>query len=103
VRPCPAWILSLTRIVPVWLPSPATRRQRLLASGQLSVLARQSLEQLYASLNPFLLRKQIEQRLNELPKTVHRNETAQAARRKLTPRSVTSFVTQRGPFGYRVK
>jgi len=67
------------------------------------VLARQSLKQRSASLNPVLLRKQIEQRLNELLKTVHRNETAQAARRKLTPCSVTSFVTQRGAFGYRVK
>jgi hypothetical protein len=59
-------------------------------------MARQSLEQCYASLNPVVLRKQIEQRLNELLKTIHRNETAPVAGRKLSPRSVTSFVTQRG-------
>jgi hypothetical protein len=75
---------------------PATPCQRLLASGQLSTMARQSLEQRYASLNPVLLRKQIEQRLNELLKTIHRKETAPVAGRKLSPRSVTSFVTQRG-------
>jgi len=59
-------------------------------------MARQSLEQRYASLNPVLLGKQIEQRLNELLKTIHRKETAPVAGRKLSPRSVTSFVTQQG-------
>jgi hypothetical protein len=74
---------------------PATPYQRLPASGQLSAMARQSLEQRYASLNPVLLRKQIEQRQEELLRTIHRNETAPVSLRKLSPRSVTSFVTQR--------
>ncbi len=39
---------------------PATPYQRLLASGQLSPMAHQSLEQHYESLNPVMLRKQIE-------------------------------------------
>jgi hypothetical protein len=75
--------------------APQSTKSRLLASGQLSAIARQSLEQRYASLNPVLLRKQIEQRQNELLRTIHRNETAPVSLRKLSPRSVTSFVTQR--------
>lgn len=74
----------------------ATPCQRLLASGQLSAMARQSLEQHYASLNPVLRRKQIEQRQNESLRTIHRNQTAPFPPRKLSPRSVLSFVTQRG-------
>jgi len=74
---------------------PATPYQRLLASGQLSPMARQSLEQHYASLNPVLLRQQIERRQNELLNTIRRNQTASVCARKLRPRSVTSFVTQR--------
>jgi len=74
---------------------PATPYQRLLASGQLSQAARQSLEQRYASLNPIQLRQQIEQRQNELLRTIRRRETSPDLARKLTPRSVTSFVTQR--------
>jgi hypothetical protein len=45
---------------------PATPYQRLLASGQLSQAARESLQQRYASLDPIQLRQQIEQRQNEL-------------------------------------
>jgi hypothetical protein len=74
---------------------PATPYQRLLASGQLSQAARQSLQQRYASLNPIQLRQQIEQRQNELLRTIRRSETRPDSARKLTPRSVTSFVTQR--------
>ena len=74
---------------------PATPYQRLLASGQLSQAARESLQQRYASLNPIQLRQQIEQRQNELLRTIRRSETRPDSARKLTPRSVTSFVTQR--------
>jgi hypothetical protein len=74
---------------------PATPYQRLLASGQLSQAARESLQQRYASLNPIQLRQQIEQRQNELLRTIRRSETRPDSVRKLTPRSVTSFVTQR--------
>ncbi|MCL6547030.1 MAG: hypothetical protein K6T61_17590, partial [Bryobacteraceae bacterium] len=74
---------------------PATPYQRLLASGQLSHAARERLEQRYASLNPIQLRQQIEQRQNELPRTIRGRETSPDLARKLTPRSVTSFVTQR--------
>jgi len=74
---------------------PAAPYQRLLASGQLSHAARESLEQRYASLNPIQLRQQIEQRQNELLRTIRGRETSPDLARKLTPRSVTSFVTQR--------
>jgi hypothetical protein len=74
---------------------PATPYQRLLASGQLSQAARESLQQRYASLNPIQLRQQIEQRQSELLRTLRRSETRPDSVRKLTPRSVTSFVTQR--------
>jgi len=77
---------------------PATPYQRLLASGQLSQAARESLQQRYASLNPIQLRQQIEQRQNELLRTLCRSETRPDSVRKLTPRSVTSFVTQRAAF-----
>ena len=73
---------------------PATPYQRLLASGQLSQAAQESLQQRYASLNPIQLRQQIEQRQNELLRTLRRSETRPDPARKLTPRSVTSFVTQ---------
>jgi hypothetical protein len=68
---------------------PATPYQRLLASGQLSQAARESLQQRYASLNPIQLRQQIEQRQNELLRTLRRSETGPDSVRKLTP-----------PFGY---
>jgi len=74
---------------------PATPYQRLLASGQLSQAARESLQQRYASLNPIQLRQQIEYRQNELLKTIRGRETSPDSSRKLTPRSITSFVTQR--------
>jgi hypothetical protein len=64
---------------------PATPYQRLLASGQLSQGARQSLEQRYASLNPIQLHQQIEQRQNELLRTIRRSETGPDSARKLTP------------------
>jgi hypothetical protein len=64
------------------------------ASGQLSQAARESLQQRYASLNPIQLRQQIEQRQNELLRIIRRSETGPDSARKLTPRSVTSFVTQ---------
>ena len=70
---------------------PATPYQRLLASGQLSQAARQSLEQRYASLNPIQLRQQIEHRQNELLRTIRGRETSPDSSRKLTSRSVTSF------------
>jgi hypothetical protein len=64
---------------------PATPYQRLLASGQLSQAARESLQQRYASLNPIQLRQQIEQRQNELLRTLRRSETRPDSVRKLTP------------------
>ena len=74
---------------------PATPYQRLPASGWLRQAARQSLKQRHASPNPIPLRLQIEQRQNELLRTLRRGETSSDSARKLTPRSVTSFVTQR--------
>jgi hypothetical protein len=74
---------------------PATPYQRLPASGRLRHAGRQGLKQLYPSLNPIPLRRQIEQRQNELLRTLRRGETSSDSARKLTPRSVTSFVTQR--------
>jgi hypothetical protein len=74
---------------------PATPYQRLLASGQLSQAARESLQQRYASLNLIQLRQQIEHRQNELLRTIRGRETSPDSCRKLTSRSVTSFVTQR--------
>jgi len=82
---------------------PATPYQRLPASGRLRQAARQSLKQRHASPNPIPLRLQIEQRQNELLRTLRRGETSSDSARKLTPRSVTSFVTQRGAFSYRRK
>lgn len=75
--------------------TPATPCQRLLASGQLTRMARQTPEQHCESLNPILLRKQIEERQHQLHKALLRSPTAQASNRKPRPRSVSSFVTQR--------
>ena len=55
---------------------PATPYQRLPASGRLRHAARQSLKQRHASPNPIPLRLQIEQRQNELLRTLRRGETS---------------------------
>jgi len=75
---------------------PATPYQRLLASGQLSQAARESLQQRYASLNPIQLRQQIEQRQNELLRTLRRSETRPDSARKLTPVRLPEEMRQSG-------
>lgn len=75
---------------------PATPYQRLLASGQLSTIAEEALQAKYASLNPIALRRQIEERQRQLHKLVlHNDDTSPSRQRRLQPRSVTSFMTQR--------
>jgi len=63
----------------------AKTADRLLASGQLSQMARESLEQRCASLNPIQLRRQIEQRQSELLRTIRRRKTSADLARRLTP------------------
>ncbi|PZP56964.1 MAG: hypothetical protein DI604_35145 [Delftia acidovorans] len=75
---------------------PATPYQRLLASGQLSTMAREALQARYESIDPVALRRQIEQRQQQLHKLVLGRDNSSPSRpRKLLPRSVTSFMTQR--------
>jgi len=70
--------------------------QRLLASGQLSTLTKEALQASYEGLNPIALRRQIEERQRQLLKLVlGRDKTRPSRPRKLQPRSVTSFMTQR--------
>jgi hypothetical protein len=75
--------------------TPATPYQRLLASGQLSTVSRQQLQTQYDSLNPVQLMQQIQRLQSQLIQSVRRRTGTAAPDRKLKPRSVTSFVTQR--------
>jgi len=74
---------------------PATPYQRLLQSGQLSSAATERLARLYDSLSPITLMKQIQQRQTDLWNVVRKRAQTDSPLRKLTPRSVTSFLTQR--------
>ncbi|GIU78547.1 MAG: hypothetical protein KatS3mg005_1785 [Bryobacteraceae bacterium] len=75
---------------------PATPCQRLLASSQLSTLTKEALQASYEGLNPIALRRQIEECQRQLLKLVlGRDKTSPSRQRKLQPRSVTSFMTQR--------
>jgi hypothetical protein len=74
---------------------PATPYRRLLQSGQLSSAATERLARLYDSLSPITLMKQIQQRQTDLWNLVRKSGQTDSPARKLTPRSVTSFLTQR--------
>lgn len=75
---------------------PATPFQRLVDSGQLSATAVESLRRQYESLNPILLMNDIQRLQTQLLTCVRQRTRAQPSSRKTRPRSVTSFVTQRG-------
>lgn len=74
---------------------PATPYQRLLQSGQLSSAATEMLARLYDSLSPITLMKQIQQRQTDLWNVLRKRAETDPPVRKLTPRLVTSFLTQR--------
>ena len=71
----------------------ATPYQRLLASGQLGLLAGHSLERQYNLLNPIQLMQIIQQKQDQLFRILRKNTTDQP--RRTQARSVTSLLTQR--------
>ena len=80
---------------------PQTPYQRLMESGQISEQQREELERLYLSLNPAELKRRIDARLDELWE-VYQQKTRSSEvnpRRRLTPRLVTSSMTQQTPVG----
>jgi len=59
-------------------------------------MAREALQASYESIDPVALRRQIEERQQQLHKLVLGSDKSSPSRpRKLLPRSVTSFITQR--------
>lgn len=72
---------------------PRTPYQRLLDSGQISGTVREQLQRRYARLDPFVLRRRLDDMLSDLFALVLK-KAPPAASRRLTP-SVASFLTQR--------
>jgi hypothetical protein len=73
---------------------PRTPYQRLLASGQLSTVAAESLQRRYDSINPFTLLRAITNLVSQLERTLHKTPVDRTVRPSV---SVTGFMTQRVP------
>ncbi|MFQ6093410.1 MAG: transposase [bacterium] len=76
---------------------PKTPFQRLLESGKLSRRAQEALEELYSSLNPAELKRQIERKLNRLYEVYHKKHKRSLRvnpYKKQTPSTVTFFMIQ---------
>ena len=71
----------------------ATPYQRLFDSGQLSPSARQNLQRQYRALSPIKLMQIIQEKQQQLFQFLRKSDTN--LRRRLQPRLVTSFLTQR--------
>ena len=71
-----------------------TPYQRLLDSKQLSAHSRESLQRQYDALNPIELMLQIQTRQDQLLRLIRKPQISASSPRHLSPRLVTSFVTQ---------
>ncbi|MGH9786793.1 MAG: integrase catalytic domain-containing protein [Terriglobia bacterium] len=71
-----------------------TPYQRLWDSKQLSAPSRESLQRQYDALNPIELMHQIQTRQDQLLRLIRKPQISASSPRRLSPRLVTSFVTQ---------
>jgi len=81
--------------------TPKTPYQRLLESQQLSGEECQRLQEIHDGLNPALLRRRIQAKLEQLYQAYEKKQKTQKAnpQRKQTTRTVTSFMIQQVPVG----
>jgi len=80
---------------------PKTPYQRLIESGQLSEQAKKQINNIYLSLNPAQLKRNIDSSLETLYRTYEQKNNGRTAdpMKKQLPRTVTNYMIERPPVG----
>jgi len=81
--------------------TPKTPYQRLIESGQLSEQAKKQINNIYLSLNPAQLKRNIDSSLEKLYRTYEHKNKGHPAHpvKKQVPRTVTNYMIERSPVG----